>query len=88
MRNAGWRTIRLKPGRKKILADIIDAHLNKKYTLSIPVEAMAQISFKTKQYFQRKREDKIQYGQRIYKIRPASQLCQALQQNSYGRIAH
>lgn len=46
----------LKAGRKKILADIITAHLNKQYTLSIPV-AMAQVDYFHHAIFPKSKDD-------------------------------
>ena len=76
----------LKPGRKKILADIIDAHLNKKYTLSIPV-AMAQISFLHEAIFPEKNEDKIQYTDKeSIKSAQRANFAKHFNKNSYGRV--
>lgn len=51
----------LKSGRKKILADIITAHLNKQYTLSIPV-AMAQIDYFHHAIFPKEKESPVDYA--------------------------
>ena len=53
----------LKAGRKRILADIITAHLNKQYTLSIPV-AMAQVDYFHHAMFPKEKELHIDYTSR------------------------
>lgn len=53
----------LKAGRKRILADIITAHLNKQYTLSIPV-AMAQVDYFHHAIFPKEKESHVDYTSR------------------------
>lgn len=53
----------LKAGRKRILADIITAHLGKQYTLSIPV-AMAQVDYFHHAIFPKDNEAHIDYASR------------------------
>lgn len=76
----------LKPRRKKILADIIDAHLDKKYTLSIPV-AMAQISFLHEAIFPEKKEDRVPYTDKeTIKSAQQANFAKHFDKNSYGRV--
>lgn len=53
----------LKAGRKRILADVIAAHLNKQYTLSIPV-AMAQVDYFHHAMFPKEKELHVDYTSR------------------------
>lgn len=53
----------LRAGRKRILADIITAHLNKQYTLSIPV-AMAQVDYFHHAMFPKEKELHVDYTSR------------------------
>lgn len=53
----------LKSRRKKILTDTVAAHLNKQYTLSIPV-AMAQVDYLHHTIFPKENEDSTDYASR------------------------
>ena len=77
----------LNPGRKKILADIISAHLNKQYTLSIPV-AMAQVDYFHHAMFPKEKESHVNYTSR--ESVAASQrlnFAKHFQQKNPGRIS-